>query len=275
MGGPFGAGPAKRPPEWPPSAPRGPAARKAEPYEVPLPESPLELNGVLRAGPGCSPIPPLSKSRDNISIGYSRALAIGNPHGRAWRAGLGTLVVCGLALVAAACGGGGSHGSANAVAHLGTTTSTAGSAVGAGPGPGRRRKIGGDLMKYSSCMRAHGVADFPNPVISAKSVGLQINPTIAGSPDFKTAQAACQHLLPVRPTAQNFTTAQQADYLKAAQCMRAHASRLPRPRLLRRWHPFPLAPGHERKLHSVRGGPGDMPKLIPNGLPYSASSEGQ
>ena len=240
-------------------------------------ESPLELNGVLRAGPGCSPIPPLSKSRDNISIGYSRALAIGNPHGRAWRAGLGTLVVCGLALVAAACGGGGSHGSANAVAHLGTTTSTAGSALGAGPGPGRGpTKIGGDLMKYSSCMRAHGVADFPNPVISANSVGLQINPTIAGSPDFKTAQAACQHLLPVRPTAQNFTTAQQADYLKEAQCMRAHGiNGFPDPDFSGGGIRFPLPQGMNANSTQFEAAREICQKLIPNGLPYSASSEGQ
>ena len=103
-----------------------------------------------------------------------------------------------LAFVAAACGGGGSHGSADAVAHLGTTTSTAASGPSAGPGPGGNpAKMGGDLMKYASCMRSHGVSDFPNPIISGNSVGLEINPTIAGSPDFKTAQAACQHLLPV------------------------------------------------------------------------------
>lgn len=158
-------------------------------------------------------------------MGYSRTPAMRTPCRRAWRAGLGTLVVCGLALVAAACGGAGSHGSANVVAHLGTTTSTAAGAPSAGAVPGGGpAKMGADLMKYSSCMRAHGVADFPNPVISGTSVGLEINPTIVGSPDFKTAQAACQHLLPVKPTSQNFTTAQQADYLKAAQCMRPTAS---------------------------------------------------
>lgn len=241
------------------------------------PESPLEVNRVLRAGPGCSLIPPLSKSRDNTFMGYSRTPAKGNLRGRAWRGGLRTLAVSGLALVAAACGGGGSHGSANAVAHLGTTTSTAGSAPGAGPAPGGGpTKIGADLMKYSSCMRAHGVADFPNPVISANSVGLQINPSIVGSPDFKTAQAACQHLLPVRPTAQNFTTAQQADYLKAAQCMRAHGiNGFPDPDFSGGGIRFPLPQGMNANSTQFEAAREICQKLIPNGLPYSASSEGQ
>ncbi len=197
--------------------------------------------------------------------------------GRSWNAGLGTLVVCGLALVAAACGGGSPHGSANAVAHLGTTTGTTGSAPGAGPGPsGNPTKMAADMMKYSSCMRAHGVANFPNPIISGHSISLEINPTIVGSPDFNTAQAACQHLLPVKPTAQNFTTAQQADYLKAAQCMRAHGiNGFPDPDFTGGGVRFPLPQGMNANTTQFEAAREICQKLIPNGLPYSASSEGQ
>ncbi len=182
-----------------------------------------------------------------------------------------------LAFVAAACGGGGSHGSADAVAHLGTTTSTAASGPSAGPGPGGNpAKMGGDLMKYASCMRSHGVSDFPNPIISGNSVGLEINPTIAGSPDFKTAQAACQHLLPVRPTAQNFSTAQQADYLKAAQCMRSHGiNGFPDPTFAGGGVRFNLPAGMDANSAPFGAAREICQKLIPNGLPYSASSEGQ
>ncbi len=209
-------------------------------------------------------------------MGYPRTVRPRSGNGL-WSAGLGALAVFSLAFVAAACGGGGSHGSADAVAHLGTTTSTAASGPSAGPGPGGNpAKMGGDLMKYASCMRSHGVSDFPNPIISGNSVGLEINPTIAGSPDFKTAQAACQHLLPVRPTAQNFTTAQQADYLKAAQCMRSHGiNGFPDPTFAGGGVRFNLPAGMDANSAPFEAAREICQKLIPNGLPYSASSEGQ
>lgn len=209
-------------------------------------------------------------------MGYPRTVRPRSGNGL-WSAGLGVLAVFSLAFVAAACGGGGSHGSADAVAHLGTTTSTTASGPSAGPGPGGNpAKMGGDLMKYASCMRSHGVSDFPNPIISGNSVGLEINPTIAGSPDFKTAQAACQHLLPVRPTAQNFTTAQQADYLKAAQCMRSHGiNGFPDPTFAGGGVRFNLPAGMDANSAPFEAAREICQKLIPNGLPYSASSEGQ
>ncbi len=54
-------------------------------------------------------------------------------------------------------------------------------------------------MKFSACMRSHGVPNFPNPVISNNSVSLQITPAVSkGSPQFQHASA---ELPEVRPAA--------------------------------------------------------------------------
>ena len=210
---------------------------------------------------------------------------------KAYPGGTAVIALAVFALVASACGGGGSKGadgSANAVAHLGTTTTTpsatsgAGAAAGAGASAGstaggpNSAKAGADVLKFASCMRSHGVANFPNPNISGHSVIIQINPSISGSPDWKTAQAACQHLLPVKPTGQNFNTVQQADYLKAAQCMRVHGiNGFPDPDFSGGGVRFNLPPGMNANSTQFEAARETCQKLIPNGLPYSASSEGQ
>jgi hypothetical protein len=83
--------------------------------------------------------------------------------------------------------------------------------------------------KFSACMRAHGVSNFPDPVVhqsgNSMSIGIRVDPTITGSPAFKSAQAACQSIMPGP-----MSPAQQAaqEHLKAehvisfARCMRAH-----------------------------------------------------
>jgi len=51
------------------------------------------------------------------------------------------------------------------------------------------------MLKFSQCMRAHGLSNFPDPTFSGGRPGLLfrtgsgIDPS---SPAFKTAQAACQ-----------------------------------------------------------------------------------
>jgi hypothetical protein len=55
-------------------------------------------------------------------------------------------------------------------------------------------------LKYATCMRAHGVPNFPDPKVSSDGeieFGVaprsHVNP---GSPQFKAAEQACQQLLP-------------------------------------------------------------------------------
>lgn len=109
-------------------------------------------------------------------------------------AGIG-LVCLGLALAGAACG----------------SSSSA------------RKSAGAEaFLKFSECMRANGVPNFPDP---ASGGGIHINLSSGVnpfSPSFKAAQTRCRKLLPgggppTKPSAQ----AERAT-LRVAQCMRAH-----------------------------------------------------
>ena len=226
-------------------------------------------------------------------------------HRRPWAVGFAALAFSAVAVLATACGGGGTggSGSANAVAHLAATTTTTttatsgttssapsgtGAAAGAGAGasgssaaPGgggpNPEKIGAELMKFSACMRSHGVPNFPNPVVSNNSVSLQITPSVGGgkgSPQFQHAARSCQKYAPQRPAAQNITTAQQADYLKAAQCMRAHGiNGFPDPDFSGGGVRFPLPQNMNPNSTQFEAARHICQNLIPDGLPYSSTDE--
>ncbi|HUA46046.1 MAG TPA: hypothetical protein VMA77_12500 [Solirubrobacteraceae bacterium] len=79
-------------------------------------------------------------------------------------------------------------------------------------------------LKFSECMRSHGITNFPDP---GSSGGIQlssssgINPF---SPAFKAAQAACGKLLPGGGPGGNGHPSAQAkkQMLEISECMRAH-----------------------------------------------------
>jgi hypothetical protein len=52
-------------------------------------------------------------------------------------------------------------------------------------------------LRYSQCMRAHGIKDFPDPTNGGLQLragpGSDLDPN---SPTFQAAQNACQHFLP-------------------------------------------------------------------------------
>ncbi|MGP8204652.1 MAG: hypothetical protein ACLQVK_01120 [Acidimicrobiales bacterium] len=184
--------------------------------------------------------------------------------GAAALAGLGLLVV-----VAAGCGG----SPTASVAHIGSTT-TAAAAAGTGgvPTPGH---LGADLEKYSSCMRANGVANFPNPVVSGQNVSLQLTPAVASSPKFNTAQAACQKYLPPGTASQQITTKDQAAYLRAADCMRSHGIvGFPDPVFSGGGVGFPLPKGMDANSTQFLRAREICEMLIPAGLPFSKEAEG-
>ena len=181
---------------------------------------------------------------------------------------LGGLLV--LAAVAAGCGG----SPPTAVAHIGSTTTTPVATAGTGglPTPGH---LGADLKKYSSCMRANGVRNFPYPVISGQSVSIRLTPAIASSPKFNTAQAACQKYLPPGPASQQITTKDQAAYLKAAACMRSHGiAGFPDPVFSAGRVSFPLPQGMDPNSTQFRRARETCEMLIPAGLPFSKQAEG-
>ncbi|HXR23691.1 MAG TPA: hypothetical protein VN786_14155 [Acidimicrobiales bacterium] len=177
--------------------------------------------------------------------------------------------VCLAALVASACG----SAAAPRVASIGTTTTPpkAAATVASGPAPEAVGKLGGDAEKFAACMRSHGVANFPDPVIGPGQVSIHLTPSVASSPHFNSAQAACQHLLPGKPTSSQLTTQQQADYLKAAACMRSHNivgfpdPVFPSPGNVQ----FRLPAGMDANSPRFEAARAICEKLIPQGLPYS------
>jgi hypothetical protein len=121
-------------------------------------------------------------------------------------------LLAGLALLVAACGSGKPSGTA--VASLPSTSASA--------GPSGTAK--GDPVKYSQCMRAHGITKFPDPnpngglAVDAGKLG--VNPNSA---QFKAADAACKSLLPQGPPPDPQQAAKMQQVLLAySKCMRTH-----------------------------------------------------
>ena len=125
-----------------------------------------------------------------------------------------------LALLAGACGSSGSstgsHGSPNA----------GGSTVAA------------SLVRYSACMRSHGVPNYPDPDSSGQLPKPDAHHLGVSSSQLRASQQTCQHLLPNSGDAINASSVQQCmeadDCPKSlvqqvldeersfAQCMRSH-----------------------------------------------------
>ena len=117
-----------------------------------------------------------------------------------------------VALLVAGCGG-----------NAPSSTTGAG-----GPSP---RTLDADAYKFSRCMREHGVSNFPDPQVinqpGHSGVGIRVTPALTGSPQFNTAQHACQGIMPGSGPGNNGRSPQQlAAHLKGlrdfATCMRSH-----------------------------------------------------
>jgi hypothetical protein len=134
-----------------------------------------------------------------------------------------------LAIGMTACGG----AKAPSVANLTTTTASSGGAgstttsdvagSGASTSPAQ---LQADALKYTACMRAHGVPNFPDPSPGRGFVfqaGAGVDPS---SPTVRAAQAKCQKYMGGSPPGPGTTTHPSAQWLaqmvKAAACMRRH-----------------------------------------------------
>ncbi len=52
-------------------------------------------------------------------------------------------------------------------------------------------------LKFSACMRAHGVPSFPDPTAERGGISLSLGGSVnPGSPQFRAAQQACRSLMP-------------------------------------------------------------------------------
>jgi|HubBroStandDraft_3_1064219.scaffolds.fasta_scaffold07332_3 hypothetical protein len=72
------------------------------------------------------------------------------------------------------------------------------------PSPAEQAKLQEQALKFSQCMRTHGVPSFPDPQFSGGGgIGIRIGGKKGGpsridpsSPQFQTAQKACQSIMP-------------------------------------------------------------------------------
>ncbi|GIE13808.1 hypothetical protein [Paractinoplanes ferrugineus] len=81
-----------------------------------------------------------------------------------------------------------------------------------------QRQIYDGLLKYSKCMREHGVSSFPDPVIGK---GLQVNGNEVGqgTAAYKSADDVCKSLMPGGAGADD-APADRTAALKYSKCMR-------------------------------------------------------
>ena len=111
----------------------------------------------------------------------------------------------------------GSHGS-QAVAHV-YSSATSASRSGTAPISGERSPVA-----YASCMRSHGVTDFPDPTAAGAFTPGNLDPN---SPQFRAASQACRSLQPsgtILSTGSGGAVSpqRQAQLLAFARCMRSH-----------------------------------------------------
>lgn len=121
------------------------------------------------------------------------------------RAVIGGLMTMALVVLVAGCGSSGP-----------TTTASSGSTA----------KNGIEAAyEYARCMRSHGVTSFADPQVhsspGSESIAFHVTPSETGSPAFKTASQACQHILPVPSNAPAEEAAHKAGLLAFARCMRS------------------------------------------------------
>jgi hypothetical protein len=141
------------------------------------------------------------------------------------------IVVAGLSLLLAGCGGGSSSPS---VASLGTTASSGAASSsrsvfdlppgGASIGASISTTVGTAAgVEFTACMRAHGVPSFPDPDAHGTitiTVSASLDPS---SPAFRRAEADCRHLLPAeKGPSSTMMQRMRKNALAFAACMRSH-----------------------------------------------------
>ena len=138
--------------------------------------------------------------------------------GRAGRRRLLLVVpaVIALGLATAACGGSPKAG----VALVGTTAAPASAAASGGPSSNADRVR--ELVQFATCVRSHGVLNFPAPGSPSSAMRTFKESGAMSSPQFQAAALACAKYAPPEVAPPRISTQDQADYLKAAVCMRNH-----------------------------------------------------
>lgn len=166
--------------------------------------------------------------------------------------------VAALSLLATGCGSGGSAGVASVASSTTTATPTL-----SGP------------LAYTHCMRVHGVPSFPEPDSSGGIPKSHVIAAREANPSrFDAANNACSHLVPngLGPPPTQITAADQADYLKAAACMRRHGfPNFPDPTFPNNSVRFNVPSTINKNSPLAVRAVTKCRKLIPGGLPYSGT----
>jgi hypothetical protein len=217
---------------------------------------------------------PANQQHDEPTVSTRRAAGPRRARARFCRAGLVVVALIGIGVLAAACGGG---SSGPRVASVGKTTTTTGpSAAQNGSAASRENSA----LAYVNCMRTHGEPNMPEPNFSGGHINININASSGvdpSSPQFTAASNVCKRLLPTGgPSASNgntITPADQADYLKAAACMRSHGiSNFPDPAFQNNSVEFNNSTPIDTNSSQYKSALATCQKLIPAGLPYSSTS---
>jgi hypothetical protein len=180
------------------------------------------------------------------------------------RMNLSLVVLAGVALLVAGCGGSSSPG----VAHL-SSSASGGSAANTGgksSTPESSASTQQKMVAYSQCMRSHGVPEFPEPteghlLIHTSNHNGHVTGVDPQSSQFQAAQKVCAKLLPnggVLSAAEVTKMGERA--LKFSQCMRAHG--VPN-------FPDPNISGGGVRL-TIRGGPSG---IDPNSPQFKAAQK--
>ncbi len=115
-------------------------------------------------------------------------------------------------------GGTGIRGHRGGVAAAAAAAAIAAAACGAAPGSPAGSVSYQSALAFARCMRAHGVADFPDPARNGQVSAVGVNPN---SPEVQAAGRSCQSVLPGGNPAAQFAQG-LARGLRFSRCMRAH-----------------------------------------------------
>jgi hypothetical protein len=112
-----------------------------------------------------------------------------------------------VALISAGCG-------SNAPSDTGAATPT--TSPGTATGPNKKLTVRDKGVKFAECIRAHGVADFPDPDAKGEfQYGVSVTPAV-----WQKATTACKDLQPPGALSSKRTPKQQSASLRFAQCIR-------------------------------------------------------
>jgi hypothetical protein len=157
-------------------------------------------------------------------------------------------------VLAAACGGGGGSG-ASGVASSSATPSQNGA------------------LAFARCMRSHGVSGWPDPNSSGQFDKSKLRQLAVSRSRLTAISQTCSRLHPLDSSqAQAITPADQADYLRAAACMRSHGfPDFPDPTFPGNHVTLDIPPSIDQEAARFKRAAATCTRLIPAGLPYSSA----